>query len=102
MQVTVVNISVKPGHIHEFIAATKENHEASLKEPGNMRFDFLQSEIDPFHFFLYEAYISEEASHMHKKTPHYLKWKALVDPWMSEPRKGTPCTVISPDDLELW
>ena len=47
MQVTLVHVSVKPGHIDDFIEATRRNHEASVQEPGNRRFDVLQSPDNP-------------------------------------------------------
>ena len=47
MIVTSVTVYVKNEHVDAFIAATVENHEASVKEQGNMRFDVLQSMDDP-------------------------------------------------------
>jgi autoinducer 2-degrading protein len=47
MHVTLVNVLVKPAHIENFIAATRLNHEASIQEPGNCRFDVLQSPENP-------------------------------------------------------
>ncbi len=73
MIVTTVTVYVKPENIDDFIEATIENHEASIKEPGNMRFDVLQSMTDPTRFLLYEAYQSEEEAAAHKETEHYLK-----------------------------
>ena len=58
MHVTLVHVAVKPGHIDDFIVATRRNHEASVQESGNRRFDVLQSSADPGRFVLYEAYAS--------------------------------------------
>ncbi|KWT90967.1 antibiotic biosynthesis monooxygenase [Candidatus Magnetominusculus xianensis] len=102
MLVTVVEVYVKPEYIAAFIAAISENHENSVKEPGNMRFDVLQSASDPAQFFLYEAYESEDSSKAHKETPHYKKWKETVEPMMAKPRKGTPCNVICPAQRMKW
>ncbi len=102
MIVTIVHVTVKPDHIDDFIKATKENHQHSIKEPGNLRFDVLQSKDDPAKFILYEAYISPEASAAHKNTAHYIKWKDTVAGWMAEPRVGIPYTVIAPVDETLW
>lgn len=88
MHVTLVQVQVKPGHIDDFIAATRLNHEASIQEPGNRRFDILQSTENPGHFILYEAYASAEAAAAHKQTAHYLTWRDTVADWMSEPRQG--------------
>ena len=88
MHVTLVHVSVKPGHIDEFIEATRLNHEASVQESGNRRFDVLQSADDPASFILYEAYASAEDAAAHKQTAHYLTWRTTVADWMAEPRQG--------------
>ena len=88
MQVTIVHVSVKPDHIDEFIEASRLNHEASVKEAGNRRFDVLQSADDPARFVLYEAYESAAAAAKHKETEHYIKWRETVADWMAQPRQG--------------
>lgn len=88
MHVTLVHVQVKPAHIDDFIAATRLNHEASIHELGNCRFDVLQSTGNPAHFILYEAYNSPEAAASHKQTAHYLAWRDTVAEWMAEPRQG--------------
>ena len=88
MHVTLVHVQVKPVHIDDFIGATWLNHEASIQESGNCRFDVLQSPENPGHFILYEAYASAEAAAAHKQTTHYLVWRDTVADWMAEPRKG--------------
>lgn len=95
MTVTIVYIHVKEHHIEEFKSATQANHRASVEEPGNLRFDFLQNENDPSQFILYEAYESTEAAAAHKKTPHYLNWRETVQNWMSEPREGVKYKVLN-------
>ncbi|MEA1963554.1 MAG: antibiotic biosynthesis monooxygenase [Candidatus Aerophobetes bacterium] len=102
MIVTTVIVYVKPENINNFIEATSKNHEASIKEPGNMRFDVLQCTSDSTRFLLYEVYESEEAAAAHKKTEHYLQWKKTVADWMAKPRKGIPYKVICPEDRRRW
>lgn len=102
MIVTLVDIHVKKDKISEFIEATRENHRNSITETGNLRFDFLQNTNDESHFILYEAYESEEAAAEHKKTEHYLKWRAVVESFMERPRIGTPTRVIEPSDPDSW
>ncbi len=92
--VTSVTVYVKEAHVDDFIEASIKNHEESIKEPGNMQFDVLQSAEDPTRFLLYEAYESEEASAAHKSTPHYLAWRETVADWMAKPRVGAPHKVI--------
>jgi autoinducer 2-degrading protein len=96
MVVTIVEVHVKQENVEQFIGATIENHKASVKERKNMRFDVLQSAQDPSLFLLYEAYNSEEGAAAHKNTPHYLKWRDTVAPWMAVPRKGVSYRVICP------
>jgi len=85
-----------------FIKASTENHEVSIQEPGNVRFDVLQSMTDPTRFLLYEAYQSEEETAEHKKTEHYLKWRRKVDSWMPKAREVIPHRVICPRDRSKW
>ena len=88
MHVTLVHVRVKPEFLVDFIRASEANHRGAVKEPGNRRFDVLQSAEDPTRFLLYEAYESAESAAAHKSTAHYLAWRDAVAPWMAEPRKG--------------
>jgi len=88
MQVTIVHVHVKPERVAEFIEAARRNHEASIKEPGNLRFDVLQRADDPTRFVLYEAYSTAAHAQAHKQTPHYLAWRDTVASWMASPREG--------------
>jgi autoinducer 2-degrading protein len=96
MVATTVMVRVKPEHTSDFIQATIKNHENSIYEPGNARFDILQSADDPTAFLLYEAYDSSESAAAHKKTAHYALWKDTVAKWMAEPRKGIHYKGIKP------
>jgi autoinducer 2-degrading protein len=98
MHTTLVHVHVKPEHVQDFIAATRANHEASVKEPGNRRFDVLQSADDPTRFVLYEAYRSAADAAAHKQTAHYLRWRDAVAPWMAQPRRGDGYTGLFPPD----
>ncbi|QWR76107.1 antibiotic biosynthesis monooxygenase [Candidatus Magnetomonas plexicatena] len=102
MIVTAVTVYVKVEHIKDFIEATRKNHEASVKEPGNMRFDVLQCKDEPGRFLLYEAYESEAASKAHKDTSHYLLWRETVEPWMTRPRQGVAHSVVYPTERSMW
>jgi len=96
MYVTLVNVLVKPAHIEDFIAATRLNHEKSILESGNRRFDVLQSPENPGQFILYEAYVSAEAAVAHKETAHYLAWRDTVAGWMAQPRQGIRYDALFP------
>lgn len=97
MHVTLVHVQVKPEHIRDFIEASRLNHEDSVREPGNRRFDILQSADDPTKFVLYEAYVNAQDAAAHKTSPHYLKWRDTVAPWMSSPRQGVPYLDLYPE-----
>ncbi len=88
MHVTLVHVHVKPEHVDAFVEATRANHEGSVREPGNLRFDVLRSSDDPTRFVLYEWYVDEAAAAAHKKTAHYLEWREVVADWMASPRRG--------------
>lgn len=88
MYVVCVTIQVKPEHLQPFIEATLENARGSREEPGNVRFDVLQSESEPGRFLLYEVYHVKDDFAAHQRTPHYLHWKETVAPWMARPREG--------------
>lgn len=88
MQVTIVHVHVKIEHVETFIEACRRNHQQSIQEPGNLRFDVLQLAEDPTRFVLYEAYKSSDDAAAHKQTSHYLEWREKVADWMAEPRQG--------------
>jgi autoinducer 2-degrading protein len=96
MQVTIVHVTVKPDHIDEFIEASRLNHESSVQEPGNRRFDVLQSADDPTRFVLYEAYENAAEAAKHKETAHYKHWRETVADWMALPREGVPYNGLFP------
>jgi autoinducer 2-degrading protein len=96
MQVTIVHVTVAPDHVDDFIEATRLNHELSVTEPGNRRFDVLQSADNPTQFVLYEAYENAAAGAKHKETDHYKKWRETVADWMVQPRTGVPYKGLFP------
>ena len=96
MHVTLVHVRVKLDEVDTFIAATRANHAASVNEPGNRRFDVLQSPDDPTTFILYEAYVTAADALAHKQTAHYLAWRDAVSGMMAEPRRGEPMHGLYP------
>jgi (4S)-4-hydroxy-5-phosphonooxypentane-2,3-dione isomerase len=96
MHVTLVHVRVKIPHVDAFITATRANHEASIAEPGNRRFDVLQSPDDSTCFVLYEAYATAADAAAHKETAHYLAWRETVADMMAEPRRGEPMIGLFP------
>ena len=96
MHVTLVHVHVKPDRVDDFIAAIRANHEGSVQEPGNRRFDVLQDPADRTRFVIYEAYASASDAAAHKETAHYKAWREAVESMMAEPRKGVPYTGLYP------
>lgn len=97
MLATIVTVDVRPECVEAFKAISMYNHENSRLEPGNVRFDVLQSNENPTKFFLYEVYADAESAAAHKKTAHYLRWREEVADYMASPRVGVPTTPISFD-----
>lgn len=102
MLVYVVNVWVKEGYEADFSKACAENHLGTREEPGNLRFDVLQSRDTPGEFTLYEVYRDEAAVKAHKETQHYLRWRETVEPWMAEKRQGRQFSVICPHEEKAW
>jgi len=98
MNVTLVEINIKPERVNEFMDVFRANHEGSIKEPGNLRFDVLQDPDVATRFFIYEAYQNDEAVLAHKQTPHYLACVDKLDAMMSEPRKKRSFVGLLPEN----
>lgn len=98
MLVVHVHVHVKAEHVAAFIAATRLNSEASLKEPGVARFDVVQQVDDPTRFVLTEAYRTSEAPAHHKETAHYAAWRDAVADMMQSPRTSVKYQSLSPEE----
>lgn len=98
MHVSLVHVQVNPENIDDFIEATRINHEGSIKEAENRRFDILQDSNDPTKFILYEAYATAEDAAAHKETLHYLMWREKVAIMMAKPREGVRYRCLFPKD----
>lgn len=92
MIATIVYIDVKPQFIEAFKKISIYNHDNTRNEPGNIRFDVLQSKSDPTKFTLYEVFADEAAVAYHKTTEHYLRWRDEVAPYMASPRSAVSYT----------
>jgi autoinducer 2-degrading protein len=100
MYVVCVTINVKPEHVEDFIPAILDNARGTRQEPGNLRFDVLQAEDDPTHFFLYEVYYTKEDFAAHQQTAHFYAWRDAVQDWMVQPRQGARYTTLFLGDGE--
>jgi len=97
MPVTLIYITVKPDRIDDFIAASKANHDASIIEAGNHRFDFLQNQADPCRFVFYEWFASDADVDLHKQTEQYKAWSQTVEAMMAEPRRSVRHNGLFPE-----
>ncbi len=100
MLIVHVHVHVKTECVEAFKAATLENAQCSLREPGIARFDVVQQQDDPTRFVLVEAYRDADAPAKHKETPHYAKWRDAVAPMMAEPRTSVKFANVCPADAE--
>ncbi|TVR85372.1 MAG: antibiotic biosynthesis monooxygenase [Spirochaetaceae bacterium] len=102
MIVRLIQVYVKPESVSSFESETTLNHEASLREPGVLRFDVLRDGSRPGTYLLYEVYRDQEAADAHKLTKHYARWKDEVADLMAQPRESTTYEVVAPMNPESW
>jgi autoinducer 2-degrading protein len=102
MHIAFVHVHVREEALERFIEETLRNHEGSRTEPGNLRFDVLQSEDDRTRFVLVEVFRDSDAAAAHKGTAHYQAWRDAVAGWMASPREGRRYRAIAPADPERW
>jgi len=98
MFIVHVFVRVKPECVEAFKAASLENAQNSVQEPGIARFDVLQQQDDPTRFVLVEVYRTPDDPARHKETAHYQKWRDTVADMMAEPRSSIKYTNLFPDD----
>jgi autoinducer 2-degrading protein len=102
MLVVHVHARIQPERVGDFLAATEVNAQASLAEPGVLRFDVLQDQADPAHVVLVEVYRDAEAPAAHKLTPHYATWRDSVAEMMAQPRESVRFSAVFPADSQGW
>ncbi len=98
MLVVHVFVHAKEDQVDAFKAASLENAQNSIQEPGVARFDVIQQNDDPTRFVLVEVYRTADDPARHKETAHYQKWRDTVTEMMAEPRSSIKYTNLFPDD----
>jgi quinol monooxygenase YgiN len=98
MLIVHVFVHVKQGQADAFKAATIENAQNSVQEPGVARFDVIQQHDDPNRFVLVEAYRTPDDPAKHKETAHYQEWRDTVADMMAEPRSSIKYANVFPDE----
>ena len=94
MFVNAVDLDIVPAVRDNYLAAIKENGAAAAKEPGCKRFDILNLNSDPNHFFLYEVYENEAAFKAHRETDHFKKYAATTGKMVAK-REARQMTVTA-------
>ena len=102
MLVVHVHVHVRPERVEDFLGATVVNAQASLTEPGVLRFDVIQDDADPAHIILTEVYRDGDAAAAHKATPHYATWRDTVEELMAQPRASAKFSVVFPPGTRDW
>lgn len=99
MDVILVEVTVKPEKMQEFLELIKYDAEHSEKdEPGCLRFDVLQDTEDPNKFFYYEVYRDEAARMAHRETPHYKHYAEKSPELFGGPVSRRILRNVIPDD----
>ena len=80
MFTVIVNLTVRPDRVEEFLDGIHANALASVRdEPGCLRFDVHRSTEQPHRFVLYEIYASPGAFYTkHLSEPHYVAWREVA------------------------
>ncbi len=98
MLVVLVHVHVKKDCVEAFRAASLENAQNSIQEPGVARFDVVQQKDDANRFVLVEVYRDLDAPGLHKETAHYAAWRDEVAEMMAEPRFSVKYKNIFPGE----
>ncbi|TYA50563.1 (4S)-4-hydroxy-5-phosphonooxypentane-2,3-dione isomerase [Aggregatibacter actinomycetemcomitans] len=77
---------MKEGKELEFLDVFERNHIGTRQEPGNLRFDVLRDPEVRTRFYAYEVYVNEAALEEHRKTAHYHRCVAELEPIMTGSR----------------
>ncbi|HET7886217.1 MAG TPA: putative quinol monooxygenase [Bradyrhizobium sp.] len=94
MFVNAVDLDIVPAERDSFLAAIKENGAAAAQEPGCKRFDIVNLNSDPNHFFLYEVYDNEAAFKAHRETDHFKKYMATTGKMVAK-REARQMSVVA-------
>src|ERR1700742_1913188 len=74
----VVNLDIAAAGFDKFMAAARENAEASLKDEGCHEFNIGISKEDQHHVLFVEVYDNADALDHHWQTEHYKRYEAAT------------------------
>ena len=91
-----VKVRVKPEARQRFLDAIEVDALGSERdEPGCLRFEVLQDNVDPNVYYFYEMYRDEAALEAHRAAPHYAVWRAAADT-LDGPTEPVHTTAVFP------
>jgi autoinducer 2-degrading protein len=93
-RVSAVDLEIVPEHLTKFLEALKENGAATIKEPGCLRYDIVQSTANQNQIFIYEVYADEAAVAFHRGTPHFKKYQEVTKDMVSK-RQSRPMVSVA-------
>jgi (4S)-4-hydroxy-5-phosphonooxypentane-2,3-dione isomerase len=74
----VVNLDISAQDFNKFMAAARDNAEASLKDEGCHEFNIGISKNDPHHVLFVEVYDNADTLDHHRQTDHYKRYQAAT------------------------
>ena len=96
----VVSLQVKADKRDQFLAAAQDDSICSVRDEPGLRFDVLQDNADPNHFFFYEVYKDEDAFKAHGTMPHFSRWRAAAAEVLEGDTNVTRTTTLYPADYK--
>jgi (4S)-4-hydroxy-5-phosphonooxypentane-2,3-dione isomerase len=74
----VVNLDIAAADFDKFMAASRDNAEASLKDEGCHEFNIGISKDEPHHVLFVEVYDNADALSQHQQTDHFKRYESLT------------------------
>jgi quinol monooxygenase YgiN len=74
----VVNLDINAADFDKFMAAARDNAEASLKDEGCHEFNIGLSKNDPHHVLFVEVYDNADTLDHHQQTDHYKRYQSIT------------------------
>ena len=97
-----VKVRIKPALRQRFLDAIEVDALGSERdEPGCLRFNVLQDELDENVYYFYEVYTGAAALEAHRATPHYAVWRAVADT-LDGPTEAIRCRSVFPASADYW
>ena len=95
----VDSFRVKPDQRDRFLIADEDDSTSALKqEPGCLRFEVIQDQVDANHFHFCEVYRDEAAFETHCRQPYFARMLEAAGEALVEPPQITRCTMLFPRD----